>query len=76
MYLVKVTYIAKENNPNFKGESHVYYFGKDGHSTKNLNDYFANKYGYSREGDAKRNYHFNYPSDEIYWNKNIEIVEV
>lgn len=75
-YLVKVTYIAKENNPNFAGETHVYYYGKEEHSTENPSKYFIEEHGYSRKSDALRNFHFKYDNSELYWDKNVEIVEM
>ena len=76
MYLVKVTYTAKDNNPNFKGEVEVCYCGKDNHSTNDPSKYFKDNYGYARKSDALRNFHFKYADDEIFWGKKVEVVEV
>ena len=82
-YLVKVTYKAKDNNPNFAGQTHINYFGKYEtmmdeykNNDKSYMDWFKGAYGYARKCDAKRNYHFKFPNDEIYWTKKVEIVEV
>ena len=76
-YLVKVTYKAKENNPNFAGKTEVYYFGKDGHALGYVPPlWFIGRYGYTRKCDALKNFHFKSADDEIYWYKNVEVVEM
>lgn len=83
-YLVKITYKATENNKNFAGETHVYYEGKGEKTVKDDTSYFpwrVEEYGYKRECDAKRNYHFHNPTTEtcngvVIWEKQVEVVKV
>ena len=75
-YLVKVTYKAKENNPSFKDSVEIWYCGKNNHSTEDPSKYFINEYGYSRKCDALKNFHFKYDNSELFWWKNVEVIEV
>ena len=79
MYLVKVKYTAKANNPNFAGQTRICYFGKGEHFTEDDGAYFSyfiKHYGYKRMQDAKRNYQFKFTDDEIYWDKDVSVIEV
>ena len=87
-YLVKVTYVAKENNKNFAGETQVWYKGKKGRTVAcdggsfygypkaPQDDYFTRVYGYDRLCDAKRSYSYKNCADEDAWYKSVEIVSV
>ena len=76
-YLVKVTYKAKANNPSFAGKTEVWYCGKDGHSIDNVPSlWFISEYGYTRRCDAMKNFHFKFSDDELFWKKNVEIIEI
>lgn len=77
MYLIKVTYKAKDTNPNFKGETHIYYVGKGNKSIENkyLSQWWTEEYGYKRECDARRSWEMKHQEDELYWYKTCEIVE-
>lgn len=83
-YLVKSTSTATDENPNFKGEVHVYYYGKGdtlcGASEITglfpLCSYMIEEYGYSRACDAKRCWSFNNPQNDKFWKTEVEIVEL
>lgn len=81
-YLVKVTYVATNDNPNFAGETNVYWSGKGSKSEKdNFSQYFLENYGYSRLCDAKKNWDYNNQEDspvngKTFWIKTAEIVKV
>ena len=75
-YLVKVTYNATDDNPNFAGQTQVYFCGKDGHvDSETVYPYFVKEYGYGRKCDAKRNWYFHNPNDNKFWTRDLEIVE-
>lgn len=67
-YIVKVVYVATDDNPSFKGETSVEYVGKN--DTQILVDsmnipssYYVKNYGYNRKCDAMRNYTFKHCQD-------------
>ena len=71
-YLVKAIYTARYN-----GKQYFYYYGKDGRSTKNLSESFIDKYSYVSENGAKRNWYYRNPeTDDVYYEKSVEIMEV
>lgn len=86
-YLVKEISTATAENPNFAGQTSIYYFGKgerilakEGtHGTDyNFNhiDWMINEYGYSRLCDAKRAYAYKNPENSKFWTSTVEIVEI
>ena len=78
MYLIKVTYVAKEDNPNFAGQTQIWYSGKGTKSIEEqyLTQWWTENYGYSRLCDAKRSWELKNQGDELYWFKTCEVVEV
>lgn len=86
-YLVKETCIATNDNPNFAGETLVYWIGKESLILKREGGsrecdnfdrmkYMLKKYGYNRECDAKKNSIYRSPEKSKYWNSTAEIVGV
>ena len=85
-YIIKKVIKASDNNENFKGEIHTYYYGKEDKIIaaqgttcvdNDLTDYYIKEYGYKRIYDAKRNWSYKNPNvDEPHWNTvSLEIVE-
>ncbi|MCF0105405.1 MAG: hypothetical protein HUJ53_01440 [Holdemanella sp.] len=72
MYTIKVIATAKDDNPNFKGEVHEYYYCKGGYVLDNLpawqEDCYKNRWQAQKEADKVQ--------DEKYWYKKGEVVEV
>ena len=84
-YIIKVTATATSDNPNFAGEVHTYYYGKNQSRISEsemvepmtaLSKYFLTEYGYKRRYNAVKASKFwdNTPDDK-YWNSVTEIIE-
>lgn len=64
-YLIKVTTIATDDNPNFKGANYTYYYGRNQHllgatsvgieppEYMELTRYFVEQYGYKTRNTSK-----------------------
>lgn len=72
-YIVKVTNVAKDTNPNFAGEISIHYYGVNDvhiahegshadsiHTRRNITDWMVKEYGYKRHCDALRNSTYKY----------------
>ena len=77
-YFVKSTLTATENNPNFAGETQIWFTGKAGktdHSPKFIEGwsrkYFAEKY-IKDCIEWNEQYELNHPK---YWNSTFEVIE-
>ena len=79
-YLVRVSMVATDANPNYAGETSIAYYGKgqqtvanlgthpvNAHYEQPLNDYMIGEYGYNRLCDAKRSYFLS--EDCISWDE-------
>ena len=77
-YVVKVTYTAKDSNPNFAGQVNTYISGKDCKmiEEKYAVQWWVENYGYSRRCDANRNWQMKNQGEELYWIKSCEVVEM
>ena len=82
-YIIKVTATATSDNPNFAGEVHTYYYGKNqSRISENeivepltaLSKYFLTEYGYKRRCDAVKASKF-WDNDAKYWDYVTEIIE-
>ena len=83
--IIKVTATATCDNPNFAGEVHTYYYGKNQSRISEseivepltaLFKYFLTEYGYKRSGDAVRAAKFwDDTTDAKYWGYKTEIIE-
>lgn len=77
-YLVKEVSTGTAEHPNYAGETHVSWNGKDGQFCFDGEFYFPyllNKYGYTRKADAKKNWTYRHPENTRYWTSTVEIVE-
>lgn len=81
-YIIKVTATATSDNPNFAGEVHTYYYGKDqyliGDKTSTLealDKYLVTEYGYKRRCDAVKASKFWDDYYAKYWDYNVDIVK-
>lgn len=82
-YILKVTATGTYGNPNFAGEVHTYYYGKDQHLISNkaeqldaLDEYLVTEYGYKRKCDADKAAKFWAATyDEKYWDYEVGIIE-
>lgn len=84
-YIIKVVAKATEENPNFAGKEHIYYYGKGqkliaaygtGTIDQPLTEWFIEEYGYTRLCDAKRSWILNNPTHNKHWNEECTIEEV
>ena len=78
MFVVKVTYKAKDNNPNFAGQTQTWISGKVSKSIeeKYFTQWWAETYGYSRKCSAERSWDMKNQGEELYWIKSCEILEI
>ena len=82
-YIIKVTAIAKDDNPNFAGEERTYYYGKAQYLISDkkvifdaLDKYLVTEYGYKRKYDAVKAAKFwNDTPDAKYWDYSVDINE-
>ena len=85
-YVVKVIAKAKDTNPSFAGETHIFYYGKAEHLLVSKDRYenslpyldvMAANYGYSRECDARRSYIYKTRFDEEeFWVNTVTIEKI
>ena len=87
-YFVKSVSTATPENKNFAGQVHTYIMGKDSyHLHEDVPDGWYNKdltdcpnairtYGYKRVCDAKRNYSYTHPQNDLYWQTKVRIVSI
>ena len=85
-YLVKLTSVATENNPNYKNQTNIFYYGKGQVLIYNegdvmfktaRSDFMIREYGYDRLCDAKRSWIYKNRNDnDDYWMRLTEIIEV
>ena len=85
-YLVKLTSVATENNPNYRNQTNISYYGKDQELIYNegnvmikiaRSDFMIREYGYDRLCDAKRSWIYkNSNGNNGYWMQSTEIIEV
>lgn len=87
-YIVVLISKAKDNNPNFAGQTSVGIYGKgeqmiacggdhckhNCYGKKKLWKSDVREYGYSRECDAKRSYIYKHCGEEKYWDERVKIV--
>ena len=79
-YVVKVTMIATEQNPNFAGQEDITYWGKEErmighrgshadacHTRMEFSHLLLDLYGYTRKCDAARNWEVKHPQNDKYW---------
>ena len=85
-FLIKVTATATDDNPNFKGDVNVFFYGKGSelldiktsreYDRKRMTSYDILKFGYSRKCDASRAFVFkNLNCGFEKWTSTAEIVE-
>ena len=79
-YLIKEVSKATESNKNFAGETHIHYSGKGGYVYEEADVeafpyYYYKEYGYSRKRDAEKNYAYQNPENNEYWQSTVSIVE-
>lgn len=86
-YIIKVTSVATDNNPNFCGETKVYYYGKGSEGPwastedKCLVPYIAKNYGYSTVASARavlkaKQSLCDWETNKGFWKSTCELVEV
>ena len=83
VYFVQTTYVANEENKNFRGQTQIHYSGRGGEPIAAFNSswdfdyrnrYMAENYGYKRECDARRSYNYKNPQNDKHWRSTTEIV--
>lgn len=88
-FIVKTTSYATNENPNFKGQVSIGYYGKNqkliGHegshaeanyTTMLMSNYFIEEYGYNRLCDAKKSWIFKNPENTKFWKTTVEVVQM
>lgn len=85
-YLVKLISISTENNPNFRNQTIISYYGKNQVLIYNEGDvmikierseFMIKEYGYDRLCDAKRSWIYkSCNGNNGYWMQSTEIIEV
>ena len=88
-YIIKTTSNATESNPNFKGTTAIFFYGRneemlakegtyDPQTNFNRMWYTLDRYGYNRECDAKRAWLYKHPeSTSPHWeDRTVEVIAV
>lgn len=88
-YVIRTVSTATEDNPNFAGEVHTWWYGKGDtylafkvknakawHNEFNyLDEQNIAEYGYARKCDAVRSYAYKHPENTRFWTTRAEIIE-
>ena len=81
-YIIKSVCTATPENDNFSGVVCTYYYGKEDRLIGSDDPYFGyplygvKLYGYTRLGDAKRNYTFRNSQNDKWWKREVSIETV